>query len=38
MFACGEPLNEDVVLQESFVLNTTTKIIQAIRDYQMGIM
>lgn len=34
----GEPLNEEVVSHGPFVMNTTTQIMEAMRDYQMGKM
>ena len=34
----GKPLNEPVVSQGPFVMNTTTEIMEAMRDYQMGKM
>jgi redox-sensitive bicupin YhaK (pirin superfamily) len=34
----GKPLNEPLVSQGPFVMNTTTEIMQALRDYQMGKM
>ncbi len=38
ILASGEPLNEPVVSQGPFVMNNTTEILQAMRDYQMGKM
>jgi len=38
LFLAGVPLNEKVVQQGPFVMNTTTEILQAMRDYQMGKM
>lgn len=34
----GEPLNEKVVAQGPFVMNSETQILEAMRDYQMGKM
>jgi len=34
----GKPLNEPVVSQGPFVMNSTTEIMEAMRDYQMGKM
>lgn len=34
----GKPLAEPIVAQGPFVMNTTTEIMQAMRDYQMGKM
>lgn len=34
----GEPLNEPLVQQGPFVMNTSTEILEAMRDYQMGKM
>lgn len=34
----GEPLNEEVVSYGPFVMNSTTQIMEAMRDYQMGKM
>lgn len=34
----GEPLNEKVVQQGPFVMNSETQILEAMRDYQMGKM
>lgn len=34
----GTPINEKVVQQGPFVMNTTTEIMEAMRDYQMGKM
>jgi redox-sensitive bicupin YhaK (pirin superfamily) len=34
----GRPLNEKVVAQGPFVMNTETQILEAMRDYQMGKM
>ncbi len=38
VLALGEILNEAVVAQGPFVMNSTTEILQAMRDYQMGKM
>jgi redox-sensitive bicupin YhaK (pirin superfamily) len=38
LICSGKPLNETVVSQGPFVMNTTTEILQAMRDYQMGKM
>ncbi|WP_341228475.1 pirin family protein [uncultured Arcticibacterium sp.] len=38
VIAYGKPLDEPVVSQGPFVMNTTTEIMQAMRDYQMGKM
>jgi len=34
----GEPLNEPMVSHGPFVMNTTTEVMEAMRDYQMGKM
>ena len=34
----GKPINEKVVQQGPFVMNTTTEILEAMRDYRMGKM
>ena len=34
----GEPLNEPMVQHGPFVMNTTTQVMEAMRDYQMGKM
>jgi redox-sensitive bicupin YhaK (pirin superfamily) len=34
----GKPLDEEVVSHGPFVMNTQTQILEAMRDYQMGIM
>jgi redox-sensitive bicupin YhaK (pirin superfamily) len=38
LFLTGVPLNEKVVSHGPFVMNTTTEIMEAMRDYQMGKM
>jgi redox-sensitive bicupin YhaK (pirin superfamily) len=38
IFGKGDPINEPMVSQGPFVMNTTTEIMQAMRDYQMGKM
>jgi quercetin 2,3-dioxygenase len=38
IFGTGTPYNEPVVSQGPFVMNSTTEIMQAVRDYQMGKM
>ena len=38
LILAGEPLNEKVTQQGPFVMNTTTEILEAMRDYHMGKM
>ena len=38
LILAGLPINEPVVQQGPFVMNTTTEILEAMRDYQMGKM
>ncbi|MGB1247517.1 MAG: pirin family protein [Chitinophagales bacterium] len=38
LLLCGKPLNEKVMQQGPFVMNTDTEIWEAMRDYQMGKM
>lgn len=38
LFLTGEPLNEKVVAQGPFVMNSETQILEAMSDYQMGKM
>ena len=38
LILAGEPINEKVVQQGPFVMNTATEIMEAMRDYQMGKM
>jgi redox-sensitive bicupin YhaK (pirin superfamily) len=38
IFATGEIIDEPMVAQGPFVMNSTTEILQAMRDYQMGKM
>ena len=38
LLLCGVPLNEKIVQQGPFVMNTQTEILEAMRDYQMGKM
>lgn len=38
LIMAGEPLNEPVVSSGPFVMNTTTEILEAMRDYRMGKM
>ncbi|WP_255070305.1 pirin family protein [Lacihabitans sp. LS3-19] len=38
IFGTGDAINEPVVSQGPFVMNTTTEIMEAMRDYQMGKM
>ncbi|MDG1333842.1 MAG: pirin family protein [Crocinitomicaceae bacterium] len=38
LLLAGEPINEKVVQQGPFVMNTETQILEAMRDYQMGKM
>ncbi|MBX7125549.1 MAG: pirin family protein [Cyclobacteriaceae bacterium] len=38
LFLSGEPIGEPVVSHGPFVMNTTTEILEAMRDYQMGKM
>lgn len=38
LILCGKPIDEVVVKQGPFVMNTTTEIMVAMRDYQMGKM
>jgi quercetin 2,3-dioxygenase len=38
IIASGDIINEPMVSQGPFVMNTTTEILEAMRDYQMGKM
>jgi redox-sensitive bicupin YhaK (pirin superfamily) len=38
LLLAGLPINENVVQQGPFVMNTTTQILEAVRDYRMGKM
>ena len=38
LLLAGVPINENVVQQGPFVMNTTTQILEAMRDYRMGKM
>lgn len=38
LLLCGKPIDEVVVKQGPFVMNNTTEIMIAMRDYQMGKM
>lgn len=38
LLLAGKPINEEVVHHGPFVMNTTTEIMEAMRDYQMGKM
>jgi redox-sensitive bicupin YhaK (pirin superfamily) len=38
LLMAGIPINEEVVQQGPFVMNTTTQILEAMRDYRMGKM
>lgn len=38
IFGTGDPINEPMVSQGPFVMNTTSEILEAMRDYQMGKM
>jgi redox-sensitive bicupin YhaK (pirin superfamily) len=38
LWLAGEPIDEPVVSHGPFVMNTTTEIMEAMRDYQMGKM
>ena len=38
LLLAGKPINEKVTQQGPFVMNTTTEILEAIRDYRMGKM
>ena len=38
LLLAGLPINENVVQQGPFVMNTTTQILEAMRDYRMGKM
>lgn len=38
LLLAGHPINEKVVQQGPFVMNTTTEILEAMRDYRMGKM
>ncbi|MBD0776485.1 pirin family protein [Maribacter sp. ANRC-HE7] len=38
LILCGAPLNEKIVQQGPFVMNSETEILEAMRDYQMGKM
>ncbi|SOE20917.1 hypothetical protein SAMN06298216_1392 [Spirosomataceae bacterium TFI 002] len=38
LIASGTPYNEEIVAQGPFVMNSTTEIMEAMRDYQMGKM
>jgi redox-sensitive bicupin YhaK (pirin superfamily) len=38
LFMAGEPINEPLVSYGPFVMNSKTEIIQAIHDYENGLM
>ena len=38
LWLAGEPIDEPMVSHGPFVMNTTTEIMEAMRDYQMGKM
>jgi redox-sensitive bicupin YhaK (pirin superfamily) len=38
LLLCGKAINEKIVQQGPYVMNSITEIMQAMRDYQMGKM